>query len=70
MNPYSVVSYKREYVHEVLVNCLVKPAQEKVWLDSDRPDIPIAVNWDIKNQTKPTNEPYSAIPYCSRRQLF
>ena len=25
-----VVSYKRKYVHEVLVNCLVKLAQEKV----------------------------------------
>ena len=24
-----VVSYKRKYVHEVLVNCLVKLAQEK-----------------------------------------
>ena len=27
-----VVSYKRKYVHEVLVNCLYKLAQEKVWL--------------------------------------
>ena len=27
-----VVSYKRKYVHEVLVNCLFKHAQEKVWL--------------------------------------
>ena len=27
-----VVSYKRKYVHKVLVNCLVKFAQEKVWL--------------------------------------
>ena len=27
-----VVSYKRKYVHKVLVNCLFKPAQEKVWL--------------------------------------
>ena len=27
-----VVSYKRKYVHEALVNCLVKLAQEKVWL--------------------------------------
>ena len=27
-----VVSYKRKYVHEVLVNPLVKLAQEKVWL--------------------------------------
>ena len=27
-----VVSYKRKYVHEVLVKRLVKLAQEKVWL--------------------------------------
>ena len=27
-----VVSYKRNYVHELLVNRLFKPAQEKVWL--------------------------------------
>ena len=27
-----VVSYKRKYVHESLVNCLVKLAQEKVWI--------------------------------------
>ena len=27
-----VVSYKRKYVHELLVNRLLKPAQEKVWL--------------------------------------
>ena len=26
-----VVSYKRKYVHELLVNRLFKPAQEKVW---------------------------------------
>ena len=28
----AVVSYKRKYVHELLVNRLFKPAQEKVWL--------------------------------------
>ena len=27
-----VVSYKRKYVHELLVNRLFKPAHEKVWL--------------------------------------
>ena len=27
-----VVSYKRKYEHELLVNRLFKPAQEKVWL--------------------------------------
>ena len=32
VGPSSVVSYKRKYVHEVLVNCLFKLAQEKVWL--------------------------------------
>ena len=28
----SSVSYKRKYVQKVLVNCLLKLAQEKVWL--------------------------------------
>ena len=27
-----VVSYRRKYVHKLLVNRLFKPAQEKVWL--------------------------------------
>ena len=27
-----VVSYKRKYAHKLLVNRLLKPAQEKVWL--------------------------------------
>ena len=27
-----VVSYKPKYVHKVLVNCLAKLAQEKVWI--------------------------------------
>ena len=27
-----VVSYKRKYVHELLVNRLFKPTQENVWL--------------------------------------
>ena len=48
-----VVSYKQKYVHEVLVNSLVKLAQEKsVVRWTDRPDITIAVDWDVKNQTK------------------
>ena len=29
----NVVSYKRKYVHKVLVNPLVKLAEEKMWLD-------------------------------------
>ena len=29
---FAFVSYKRKYVYEVLVNCLFKLAQEKVWL--------------------------------------
>ena len=27
-----LIVYKRKYVHELLVNRLFKPAQEKVWL--------------------------------------
>ena len=52
------VSYKRKYVHEVLVNVLVKLTQEKVWLGdlrrTDRPDMTIAVDWVVKHQTNQT----------------
>ena len=27
-----IVSYKQKYMHKVLVNCLFKLAQEKLWL--------------------------------------
>ena len=44
------VSYKWKYVHEVLVNCLVKFAQGKsVVRWTDRPDMTIAVDWDLKH---------------------
>ena len=46
-----VVSYKLKYVHEVLINCLVKFAKEKSMVRStDRPDMTIAVDWYIKNK--------------------
>ena len=39
-------------MHEVLVNRLVKLAQEKsVVRSTERPDMTIAVDWDVKNQT-------------------
>ena len=48
------VIYKQKYVHKVLVNRLVKLAKEKsVVRLTDRPDMTIAVDWDIKNQIKP-----------------
>ena len=51
-----VVSYKRKYVHEVLVNCLIKLAQEKsVVSRADRPTITIAVDLGRK-ATKQTNK--------------
>ena len=46
-----VVSYKRKYVHIVLVSCLVKLAQKKMWLGEQT--VLTAVDWDIKNQIKP-----------------
>ena len=51
-----VVNYKGKYVHKVLVNRLVKLAQEKgvVWW-TDCPNMTIAVDWDVKHQTKQTN---------------
>ena len=52
-------SCKRKYVQEVLVNRLVKLAQEKSVLRwTDRPNMTIAVDWDIKSQTKPKNNWY------------
>ena len=51
-----VVSYKRKYVHELLVNPLFKPAQEKsVVRRTDRPAMTIAVDLGRK-ATKQTNE--------------
>ena len=48
-----VVSYMRKFVHEVLVNCLVKVTQEKsVVRWTDHPVMTIAVDWDVKSQTK------------------
>ena len=45
------VSYKRKYVHNVLVNCLVKLAQEKrVDWCTDRPDMTTAVDCKEPNQ--------------------
>ena len=52
----AVASYKWKYVHEVLVHCLVKLAQEKRAVRrTDRHNMTIAVDWDIKHQTKQTN---------------
>ena len=48
-----VVSYKWKYVYKVLVNRLFKLAQEiSVVRWTDRPDMTIAVYWDVKQQTK------------------
>ena len=41
-------------MNKVLVNCLFKLDQEKSVIRlTDRPDMTIAVDWDIKQQTKP-----------------
>ena len=49
------LGYKWKYVHKVLVNPLVKLAQEKSVVKwTDRLDMNIAVDWDIKIQTKQT----------------
>ena len=50
-----VVSYKRKYVHKVLVKRLVTLAQEKsVVRSTDHLNMTIAVDWDVKPQTKQT----------------
>ena len=53
------VSYKQKYVHEVLVNHLVMLAQEKFVVGwTDRPDMTISIDWDIKNWTKQNKQRY------------
>ena len=47
-----VVSYKRMYVHQILVNRLVKLAQLG---ELTCPDMTIAVDLDVKHQTKQNN---------------
>ena len=43
-------------MHKVLVNRLVKLAHEtSVVRLNEHPDMTIAVDWDVKNQTKQTN---------------
>ena len=52
-----VVSYKRKYVHKVLVNELVKLVEEKsVVRGTDRLNMTIAVGWEVKHQSKQTNK--------------
>ena len=44
-------------MHKVLVNRLVKLSEEKnVVRRTDSPDMTIAVDWDVKNQTKQTKK--------------
>ena len=51
-------------MHELLVNRLFKPAQEKVWLgETDRPAMTIAVDLGRK-ATKPTNQPFYNFGAC------
>ena len=51
-----VVSYKRKYVHELLVNRLFKPAQEKVWLgELTFPQWPWLLTWVNLTKKSPDN---------------
>ena len=47
-----VVSCKRKHVHEVLVNCLEACPGKSVVRWTDCPDMTIAVDCDVKHQTK------------------
>ena len=47
------MDYKPKYVYEILVNCLVKLAQKKsVARCTDHPDMTMAVDGYVKQQTK------------------
>ena len=47
-----VVSYKQKYVHKVLVNFFGQAQETSVVRLTDHPNMIIAVDWDIKSQTK------------------
>ena len=59
-----VVSYKQKYVHEELVQRLFKLSHQKsVVRWTDRPDMTIAVYWDIKQQTNQIKTGYVPVEY-------
>ena len=65
-----VVSYKRKYVLEVLVNCLGKLAQESVVRLTERLNMTKAVvDWDVKPQT-PQKNTYSNLSISRQYFLF
>ena len=47
---------QKNYVHKLLVNCLFKLAQEKVYLGELTTPMTIAGDWDVKQQNKQTNK--------------
>ena len=53
-------------MHKVLINRLVKLAQGKsVVRGTDHPDMIIAVDWDIKHQTKQTiKQAFVSVRFC------
>ena len=64
-----VVSFKRKYVHKVLVKHLVKLAQEKSvvrWTDHPHPALTIAAVWGVKHCTKQTMVRYIVSPLSVR----
>ena len=54
-----VVSYKRKYVHKLLVNRLFKPAQEKVWLG----ELTVAV--DLGRKATKSNKTNKQLDSCT-----
>ena len=45
-------------MHKLLVNRLLKPAKEKVWLSElTVPQWPKLLTWDVKQQKQPTTAP-------------
>ena len=61
-----VVSYKQKYVHKVLVNCLFKLVQEKVWLG----ELTVAVDLGRKATKKKKIYVKSLIEHMSRDVRF
>ena len=56
-----VLVTSKERVHKVLVNLLVKLAQEKMFRVTDHLDMTIAVDWDVKPQKQKNKHIFSQI---------
>ena len=67
VSPFRPLNHKQRYVHEIRINCLFKPAQEKSVVRWANPlDMTVSVNCDVKQKNKP--KPNQTIHLCNKDQ--